>query len=153
MIFEPLNFVDREMIDVKKFTWAVVPKRCTDDILVIMHTKIENLTVGMLGTEGDPECRLYGAQTNGMLQFAHDVLLPKFGHKIGRKLPDYQAAVSSLVRMLGVIRRHRRVVPTQGIQQFCDDVTTHIRALQRLGIPYKPKHHIMMEMAVRLRLR
>ena len=141
------------MIDVKKFTWAVVPKRCTDDILVIMHTKIENLTVGMLGTEGDPECRLYGAQTNGMLQFAHDVLLPKFGHKIGRKLPDYQAAVSSLVRMLGVIRRHRRVVPTQGIQQFCDDVTTHIRALQRLGIPYKPKHHIMMEMAVRLRLR
>ena len=43
------------------------------------YTFLEDLSVSSLGSETDPGLSLPGAATNGVLQFAHEVLLPRFG--------------------------------------------------------------------------
>ncbi len=52
--------------------------------------------------------------------------------------------------MVAIIRTHRRVVPAVPVQAFCDAVSLHLRCMQTLGIPERPKHHFLMEMGVKL---
>ena len=114
------------------------------------HTRIPNLRPATFGKMSNPECRTQGAQTNGLLLFAFDVLLPKYGHVLQGDRSAYQDAVGSLVRIMGIIRSHKKLVPPAVIQAFCDDVLLHMRSLQKLGISNKPKHHMLMHMGVRL---
>ena len=65
----------------------------------------------------------------------------------------YTDAIASVVVMMDVIRRNRWVPPASDVQAFCDAVVVHLRALANLQIKCRPKHHILMELGARLRLR
>ena len=119
----------------------------------IQHTRIENITMGMLGSAAAPSCDLHGAETNGMLAFAHGFLLPRFGHLLGADRKHFVAGIGSLVTILAIIRKYPRVVPPRDVQQFCDEVLAHLRAAQAINLALKPKHHILMEMGARLWVR
>jgi hypothetical protein len=114
------------------------------------YTHLEDLSVSSLGSESDPGLSLPGAATNGVLAFAHDVLLPRFGDVLEAARPHFVAAVSSCVRIREAIREHERVMPDDVIERFCSDVALHISSLEKLGIPMMPKHHLLLEMGARL---
>lgn len=107
--------------------------------------------MGMLGRASQPQCDLHGADTNGMLAFANLFLLVRFGHLLGERRPHFTGAASSLVNLLDVIREYPTVVPPRMVQRLCDEVLCHIKSCQALEMPLKPKHHMLMEMGVRMR--
>ncbi len=75
------------------------------------HTRIQNITMGMLGSASQPQCDLHGAETNGMLAFANSFLLVRFGHLLGERRPHFTSAASNLVNLLDALREYPRVVP------------------------------------------
>eukprot|EP00969_Alexandrium_andersonii_P287725 12720335-Alexandrium_andersonii.AAC.1 len=71
------------------------------------------------------------------------------GHVLAEKRAAYTEAVSSLVRVIDLIKEHPRVLPTAAMQTSTDSVCLHLQALDRLGLEQKPKHHFLLEMAPR----
>jgi hypothetical protein len=112
-------------------------------------TRIQGITVGMLGTHDDPHLKLHGSETNGFLMFARE-LLRKHGYKLGLTLPAHTKALDSLVSIYEAIKRHpaNNFSPPE-VQHFCDDVCQHFQSIRLLQIPFKPKHHMLMEQAAR----
>lgn len=115
-----------------------------------LHTRVPRFKASMLGPEASPELSAYGAQTNGILLFATSVLASR-GAALGRSLRLYQRGLGSLVGILDLIRKHRTVMPHRQIQMFSDYAADHITVCHLLSVVMKPKHHMMLEMAVRLR--
>ena len=113
------------------------------------HSPIDHLQMGMLGKADDPAFNAHGAETNAVLRFAHEVLLPQYGAKLGQSRGHYEKAIGSLVRILDSIRKYACVAPPAAAEAFCEDVLVHIEALDALSIQCLPKHHLLMEMGVR----
>jgi hypothetical protein len=113
------------------------------------HSQIDNLQMGMLGKKDDPVFNAHGAETNACLRFAHEVLLPRYGAKLGPSRVPFERGVGSLVRILDMIRKYERVVPPAEAVLFCDHVLVHMRSLATLKIKRKPKHHMLMELGAR----
>ena len=112
------------------------------------HTRIQVLTFKMLGASDNRCLHLHGAETNGFLYFTKD-LLSRRGSCLGARGPHYQIAVDALVQILDIIRAHPVRVPPADIQRFCDSAIDHVRCLTRLCLPFKPKHHMLLEMGAR----
>jgi len=113
------------------------------------HTRIENITMGMLGGTDESAFRLHGAETNGALRFAHAVLVPKYGMILGTREEPFRQAIATSVQMMDLIREHPVCFPPADIQTFCDAVIGHLRALRVLETGFKPKHHFLVEMGAR----
>ena len=114
------------------------------------HTKVQALTKGMLTFNGEPYLGLHGSESNGFLLFVRDVLLPSFGLRLGPRLRPYQDATTSLCTMLEICRAPRGKLSTSLIASFCNSVKIHLRAIQRLQLPERPKHHQAAEMGAML---
>ena len=114
------------------------------------HTPITTLTKGMLTVKGKPLLQVFGAECNGFLAFAAQVLLPKYAHRLPpARAGNLSAGLESLVALLQVCRIKRGKLQPAEIQLFCDNVARHLQLLSALSIPCKPKHHEALEMGVR----
>ena len=116
------------------------------------RTRAHNLTLGTLGSPEKPELHTHGAETNAILRYAHSRLLPLYGGGLGERRRGWDDAVGSLVVIMDIIRAHPRKVPTGDVQRFCNAVAKHMRAGQLVGLRFRPKHHLLMEMGARLGL-
>jgi hypothetical protein len=116
------------------------------------HSRVQNITTGLLGAPPDYLCGLHGAETNGFLFFC-DFLIKKHSSQ----LPPSQAtpclrASAALCSILDIIRSHGDVLPPRAIQNFIDATKTYISASAALGVPQRPKLHMLIELAGRCRL-
>jgi hypothetical protein len=79
-------------------------------------------------------------------------VLASRGAALGDDLRLYERGQSSLVGILELIREHRTIMPHRQIQMFSDLAADHITVCHRLEVAMKPKHHMLLEMSVKLRL-
>jgi hypothetical protein len=113
------------------------------------HTRVQQLTVGMFVSHGDPSCKLHGSETNGVLWFALSLLRDQ-GSKLGTaKKHAYEEAVSSLTGLIELIKQHPRAMPATAQQAFVRHVSSHMCAINVLGVAKRPKHHYLIEMAAK----
>ena len=113
------------------------------------HTEVQKLLPSMLGEPGSPKFKIHGAETNSFLSFAVKELLPKRAGVLGRLMERHSAAGHSLLKILGLIRAHRRKFPDVAMIEFCKEVQRHLFAMKQLKIKCIPKHHLLIEMAGR----
>lgn len=113
-----------------------------------VHTRVQQFVPSMLGSATDKQFKLHASETNGFLHFSM-TLLDTHGASLGRKHSLYKDAVGSMVKVCELIKRFPRRLPPREMQLFTDSVITHMRALEKLEIRPKPKHHFMLEMASR----
>ena len=55
-----------------------------------------------------------------------------------------------LCQLLSIIRAHKKKVPTSAIQAFHRSSKSYLDILSRLGIAFKPKDHMLLEMSIRM---
>ena len=114
------------------------------------HSRLQALTVQMLGPTKAPFLKLDAGETNGFLRYAHGVLLPQFGAKLGGRAKPYKLALDSCVTLLDICWPHKRQIPPDQVQRFCDAAVQHLQTLEDLGPSQRPKHHQTMELGARL---
>ena len=102
-----------------------------------------------IGSANDRKFRVHAAATNGLLYFG-SFLLGRFGAALGPMLAHWRCGLDSLIRIQESIKTHPRRYPPEAVQSFVDDVHLHFGALRHIGIPFKPKHHLLAEMSSRL---
>ena len=111
----------------------------------IEHTRVQDITPSMFGSEREPAFGLHGSETNAFLLYAttlierYKALLPHADRIV--------KACASLVRCYKLIKQYPDVFPVGPAQEFLDNALTHVRMIQALGIGMKPKHHQFLEMA------
>ena len=105
----------------------------------------------MFGTNAKPSCNLKAGETNAFLEFLLFLLSDRFaelGAGIGK--PIYDAGIH-LFRILEIIRTSRvKRMPPAMIQQFHFHTKGYLTLVPVLGMHYKPKDHMIMEMSLRL---
>ena len=119
-----------------------------------VHSAPQGFTKGMLrsgkGSAGVPFLKMNAGECNGFLRFAAEVLLPVAEAKLKGRAAHYKTALATCIKMLDICWEHERRIPAQAIQDFCDACVLHMRALERLQISPRPKHHQAMELGARL---
>ena len=70
----------------------------------------------MFGTLEAPTFHLHGCEANGMLRYAL-VLLQRFEGKLGSEVHVFRKAISSLVVMMELIKKHPVKFPGHAIQE------------------------------------
>ena len=113
------------------------------------HTRVQQLLPGMFGAPGDRKFALHASETNAFLRFSV-TLLDRFGHLLGDRAGPFRDGVRSLLRLVDSIELYPRKFPAPVLQSFVEDVCLHLRCVRRLELGFKPKHHLMVEMAARL---
>ena len=111
--------------------------------------RAQALTSSMFGDRSSPFLGLHGGETNSFLRFAYLVLLPRYRNYLESTAASWEGLLASCIKELDLIREHPRRLPPHGIQSFCDSIMQHLRCLDNLGIPQRPKHHQLMEMGVK----
>ena len=101
------------------------------------------------GSRDEPTCKLHASETNGFLHLCAAALRAR-GHVLGGRQATWQEALDPLVSIIGLIKRFPRVFPTAHAQSFKDLVCRHLQVCELLGVAYKPKHHRLLEMAMRI---
>ena len=114
------------------------------------HTRLENLTLGMVGPNHSPCMATHGAETNGLLRFCHTKLLPLYGARLGAQGVLYVSVIAAAITIHDLILDNPRRFSVADVQKFCDSVAGIHRAVAGLGIDPTPKYHLLMEMGVRL---
>lgn len=112
------------------------------------HTKIQNITMGMIGTPSEPEMKLHAAETNGMVHFLSDVL-DEYGSVLGNRRGLWRCGLDELLEMLRVFRTYQSVVPDDAVATFCKIAKSHLQLCEKLGIRLRPKHHLMLHVGPR----
>ena len=112
------------------------------------HTRVQQFLPSMIGTDSNRKFALHGAEANGFLKYANDLLRER-GQVLGNKRPHYEACLGSLVRIVDSIYDNPHRYPALAMQQFVNDTCTHLHALEQLGLVTIPKHHMLIEMASR----
>ena len=113
------------------------------------HTRVRKFVRQSLGTPKKRKLALYGAETNGLVSFAVE-LLDRYGPALGKRARYHKAACRTLNAIIEAIRTYPTIFPPVAIETFCDNVKEHRWAVKKLGIRVKPKHHFLVEMAGRL---
>jgi hypothetical protein len=112
------------------------------------YTHIQGLSSSMFGTNTDRKLGLHASETNGFLHFCTWLLRVK-GHKLGPMRLPFERGLTSLVTIHDLIKQHPRRLPPLEMQAFVDAVCVHLQTCQLLGIPFRPKHHMLVELAGR----
>jgi hypothetical protein len=113
------------------------------------HTRLQNLTLSMLGTASEPDLRLHAAETNSFLEFC-SAMFPHRAAALGASAAVWKRGLDSLMALLQVVRLPGPRIPASEIQRYCDAAVTHHRALGELGLRKRPKHHLMLHIGPRL---
>ena len=112
------------------------------------HTRVQLLTVGMVGLSSGHQLGSHGSETNGLLLFTNS-LLAEFSARIPDAQWRYHAtnAMSSLVANHQIIKEYRKgMLPIQKTQQFAENWKRHVQSLRALEINFTPKHHQVAHM-------
>lgn len=125
------------------FQWYVREARAGN-----MHTRVQNLTLGMLGARDHPDLRMHAAETNGFVCFCK-VLLDTKGGCLGSTAKAWRRGLEPLLTMLDILRNYHTRVPPKIVQRFCDATVLHLRACSELGVAKRPKHHLMLHIGPR----
>ena len=89
-------------------------------------SRVQQLTLGMLGKQGDPDLRLHGAETNWIMPFLLE-LVTKHGRLLGQRAAAWTTGVVDLMAVVTIIRAHKaRAPPPNVVQEFCDHVQSHL---------------------------
>lgn len=112
------------------------------------RTRVQQILPSMFGTSTDRQLKLHAPECNNFLVFSK-VLLGKYGRQLRDQWPLWQAAVDSLLDIYRIIKEYDRKIPFEEMNKFIEAVCLHMRTLPKLGVPYKPKHHFLVEMAGR----
>ena len=84
--------------------------------LRISWPRVQTLLPTMLGTLESPTFHLHGGETNGMLRYAL-VLLERFAGKLGSEVHVFRRCISSLAKMMELIKKHPVKFPSLAIEE------------------------------------
>jgi len=96
---------------------------------------VHGLTYGMLTT-----WHFKGDESLWMLRFV-SVLLARYSDRLPLGA-DYDIAVSSLVHCIDLVKANAYVFPPEALRALVDATNTHMATLPKLGVWYRPKHHM-----------
>jgi hypothetical protein len=114
-------------------------------------TRVQGITSKMLGVSEDKQLKLHGSETNGFLNFA-DCLLERYKHLLVDRAQGHRRSLDALLTIYRLIKdSHAGNLQPHEIRMFCDNVLGHMQGIKGLGVPCKPKHHMLLEMGARLR--
>ena len=113
---------------------------------------IETLRQETFGTWTQPRCLLKGGETNTFLEFFVLAQLRLFGGALGELLAPIRRARDDLWQLLQLIRAHKTVFTLQALQQFHEHTRSYLQTMHGLDLAFKPKDHMLMHMANRIRL-
>ena len=112
------------------------------------HTRVQNLTAGMVGLSQDHQLGSHGSETNGLLFFTNSLLAEFSGRIMDThwKL-NMTNAIAALVANHNIIKEFRKgMLPTPQTQQFAENWKRHVQALRALDVSFTPKHHQIAHM-------
>ena len=104
----------------------------------------------MFGSNVQPSCNLKAGETNAFFEFLLWLLKDRWGElgaDIGKAIYD---AGTHLFSLLDLIRKHKKRMPANAIQRFHFHVKSYLTLVPILGMHYKPKDHMLMELSLRL---
>jgi hypothetical protein len=113
---------------------------------------IETLRQETFGTLKQPRCLLKGGETNTFLKCFVLAKLRLFGGALGELLAPIKRARDDLWQLLQLIRAHKTVFTLQVLQQFHARTRSYLQTMHGLDLAFKPKDHMLMHMANRIRL-
>ena len=114
--------------------------------------RVGDLTESMIGSDPTVVLGTHGAETNGFVKFLVQIILPRYGSALPpADFDQFMRGGRALIEMMRIIGEHTSgVVPPHEIQTFVEATCAHLTSLEALGIPRKPKHHMMMERTAHL---
>ena len=120
----------------------------TEEAAKRKHTRVQLLTVGMVGLSSGHQLGSHGSETNGLLLFTNSLLA-----EFSARIPDAQwkyhmtNAMSSLVANHHIIKEYRKgMLPIQQTQQFTENWKRHVQSIRALELNFTPKHHQVAHM-------
>jgi hypothetical protein len=113
------------------------------------HPRVNQFSSSTLGSNTARAFRVHGAATNGLLYFAR-FMISRCGAALGLKLLDYRNGLDALIEIQESIKAHPRRYPPAALKAFVSSVSSHLHCVRRLGISFKPKHHLLIDLAGRL---
>jgi len=112
-----------------------------------LPSKVKQLTPHHFGKQDNPQLKLAGSETNGVLLFAVDCL-DRHKSKLDQSLVSLlEVGLHSLNGMYLLISEHPKRFPAAAAQEFCDLVKQHFHAVRQLNAPWIPKYHQLVDMA------
>ena len=116
-----------------------------------VRTQVQNLVPNMFGSRDNPSFDLHASETNHFLHFV-STLLDRFGERLPN-LAFWRSGLDALLDLTAIYNQYQYTnLPDDQIQRLCNSVVQHLRACKRLRISSKPKHHFLMELAIRVRI-
>ena len=112
------------------------------------HTRVQNLTAGMVGLSQDHQLGSHGSETNGLLFFTNSLLAEFSGRIMDThwKL-NMTNAIAALVANHNIIKEFRKgMLPIPQTQQFAENWKRHVQALRALDVSFTPKRHQIAHM-------
>eukprot|EP00959_Pyramimonas_sp_CCMP1952_P167259 3495851-Pyramimonas_sp.AAC.1 len=97
----------------------------------------------------NPELNLHGSGTTDFLELRVEVVLPRYGEQI-KNLRAWTDGLTSMRRVLGIIRNRKGRMTIQLVQGFEHCVLTHMRQCRLIGLNGILQHHFLLEMAAGL---
>ena len=117
------------------------------DITEIRHLKPETF-----GAASSPKFDLKGGETNFMLELLVPIL-PRFRAGLGDSAAALEDAGGQLLGILALVRRYPVFFPANAIQRFHDHAYRYLSIMIiDIGLPAKPKDHMLIHMADRIRI-
>ena len=104
------------------------------------------------GTAAHPRCHLKGGETNTFLEFLVTCTLPVRADALGALRGPVRRAGQDLFRILQLIREGGDAFSLPAIQEFYERGRSYLQTMHELGVTPKPKDHMLMHLAERIRV-
>ena len=101
------------------------------------------------GSLKKPKCALKAGETNAFLEYVVSIL-PGHVPSLGDRGPLILRSGQHLLNLLTIIRAHPKKAIAVVCQDFHRSAKAYLRCLADLRIPYKPKDHMLLELAARM---
>ena len=113
-------------------------------------TEAGNLKGEMFGTMSKPQFKFKAGETNAFLEFMVLSVLPEHVLSLGEEGPLILQAGRNLFELLSIIRAYPKSAPANACQDFHMSAKSYLTILSTLHIKYKPKDHMLIELAARM---
>ena len=109
-------------------------------------TRVQDIKIGMVGSNDNRQLKLYGAEANGFLHFTGH-LLAKYGHVLGDRFPRAQAGQRALADCHRLLRKHELRMPLRDADLLCVAVNVIWETFSELEIHQVPKLHMLAHLS------
>ena len=111
-------------------------------------TRVQDLTAGMLGTRARKKLHTKAMETRWLVPFAVD-MLARFQAKLGSRVAPLLAIGRALLGLIDIMATTKRAMPAADAQKFFDLAQRLTKMWEVAGLSWKPKNHLLLEMASR----